>query len=127
MTEPKNKAPTSDEDSSSADQKLNATSDLFLQSQDLQNCNWQQLMEMFSSALREHERIDHDLQEEATQLLKVFVTWSEVTVSRDEARSYKRFQTRMQYVQNTERELAEKKKHYGNVVKAFENALALLK
>lgn len=55
---------------------------------------------------------------------------------------FARFQTRMQYVQNAEQELAEKKKHCktpasafpnsypdspdANVVKAFESALALL-
>ncbi|CRG92200.1 hypothetical protein PISL3812_09256 [Talaromyces islandicus] len=92
-----------------------AIHELFANGEDLQNCSWPQLMEMFSSALREHEQLDHDLQGQAADLLKVFVTWSEVTISRDEDRSYKRFQTRMQYVQNAEQELAEKKKHYANV------------
>ncbi|EEA22249.1 hypothetical protein TMatcc_008313 [Talaromyces marneffei ATCC 18224] len=101
--------------------------DLSLQPEDLQKCSWDQLLEMFSSALKEHEQLDRDLQHQTMELLKVFEIWTQVTVSRDEDRSYKRFQTRMQHVQNSERELEEKKEHYANVVKAFESALALLK
>ncbi|PCG93546.1 Hypothetical protein PENO1_083070 [Penicillium occitanis (nom. inval.)] len=86
--------------------------DLSLQPEDLQKCSWDQLLEMFSSALKEHEQLDKDLQHQTMELLKVFEIWTQVTVSRDEDRSYKRFQTRMQHVQNSERELEEKKEHY---------------
>lgn len=48
-----------------------AIHDLFTNSEDLQSCSWPQLMEMFSSALREHEQLDHDLQGQAADLLKV--------------------------------------------------------
>ncbi|QKX54001.1 uncharacterized protein TRUGW13939_01083 [Talaromyces rugulosus] len=125
-TSAKKKQANKDRNAATAPPKPAAIHELFANSEDLQSCSWPQLMEMFSGALREHEQLDHDLQGQAADLLKVFVTWSEVTISRDEDRSFKRFQTRMQYVQNTEQELAEKKKHYANVVKAFESALALL-
>ncbi|OKL56869.1 hypothetical protein UA08_07836 [Talaromyces atroroseus] len=85
--------------------------DLSLLPEDLQKCSWDQLLEMFSSALREHEQIDKELQEQTMELLKIFEAWSQVTISRDEERSYRRFQTRMQHVQNSEHELEEKKKH----------------
>lgn len=49
-----------------------AIHELFPNSEDLQNCSWPQLMEMFSSALKEHEQFDHDLQGQAADLLKVW-------------------------------------------------------
>lgn len=54
------------------------------------------------------------------------MAWSQTTVVRDEARALKRFKTQMQHVQNSEEDLEKKRKHYVNVVKAFESALALL-
>ncbi|KAL1965956.1 hypothetical protein VTN77DRAFT_4896 [Rasamsonia byssochlamydoides] len=99
----------------------------FFSAQDLENCDWEQLQERFSAAMEEHARVERDLQEQTTQLLKIFMTWSRITISRDEDRSFKRFKTRMQHVQNSELQLEEKRKHYINVVRAFESALALLK
>jgi len=54
-----------------ATQNPTAIHELFANSEELQNCSWSQLMEMFSSALKEHERLDHDLQGQAADLLKV--------------------------------------------------------
>ncbi|KAE8334830.1 hypothetical protein BDV24DRAFT_145058 [Aspergillus arachidicola] len=54
------------------------------------------------------------------------MAWSQTTVVRDEARALKRFKTQMQHVQNSEEDLEKKRKHYVDVVKAFESALALL-
>jgi hypothetical protein len=45
--------------------------DLSLQPEDLQKCSWDQLLEMFSSALKEHEQLDKDLQHQTMELLKV--------------------------------------------------------
>lgn len=45
--------------------------DLSLQPEDLQKCNWDQLLDMFSSALKEHEQLDKDLQHQTVELLKV--------------------------------------------------------
>lgn len=45
--------------------------DLSLQPEDLQKCSWEQLLEMFSSALKEHEELDKDLQHQTMELLKV--------------------------------------------------------
>jgi hypothetical protein len=47
--------------------------DLSLLPEDLQKCSWDQLLEMFSSALKEHEQIDHELQEQTVELLKVYI------------------------------------------------------
>ncbi|KAL1867585.1 hypothetical protein Plec18167_008585 [Paecilomyces lecythidis] len=73
-----------------------------------------------------HAQAEQELRDETAKLLEVFMTWSQVAVSHDEDRAFKRFKTRMQHVQNSEMKLEDKKKHYANVVKAFESALALL-
>lgn len=65
---PETKQQTEDHNAAASDEP--ATHDL-ANSQDLQNCSWPQLMDMFSSALREHEQLDHDLQAQAADLLKV--------------------------------------------------------
>jgi hypothetical protein len=45
--------------------------DLSLQPEDLQKCSWDQLLQLFSSALKEHEQLDKDLQYQTMELLKV--------------------------------------------------------
>jgi hypothetical protein len=60
-----------DRNAAAAPPKPAAIHELFANSEDLQNCSWPQLMEMFSGALREHEQLDHDLQGQAADLLKV--------------------------------------------------------
>ncbi|KAL2004364.1 hypothetical protein VTN02DRAFT_2010 [Thermoascus thermophilus] len=94
--------------------------------QNLESCNWEQLQEKFVEAMEAHARTEEGLQEQTAQLLGVFMAWSQVTVARDEDRAFKRFKTRMQHVQNSEKKLEDKRKHYANVVKAFESALAML-
>jgi hypothetical protein len=45
--------------------------------QDLGDCDWERLQELFSSAMEEHARIEGDLQEQTKQLLKVLCApWS---------------------------------------------------
>lgn len=66
------KSQANKEDRKTAPAKPAAIHELFSNSEDLQNCSWPQLMEMFSSALREHEQLDHDLQGQAADLLKVW-------------------------------------------------------
>jgi hypothetical protein len=75
----------------------------------------------------QRSQVETTLQKEAADLLEIFIIWSQTTVFRDEDRAYKRFKTRMNYVQSSEAKLEAKKKHYFNVVKAFESALALLR
>lgn len=49
------------------------TGELSLLPEDLQKCSWEQLLEMFSRALQEHEQIDTELQEQTMELLKVIM------------------------------------------------------
>ncbi|KAJ9272273.1 hypothetical protein DTO212C5_1458 [Paecilomyces variotii] len=94
--------------------------------ENLHECSWEVLQEKFSTAMETHAQAEQELRDQTAKLLEVFMTWSQVAVSYDEDRAFKRFKTRMQHVQNSETKLEDKKKHYANVVKAFESALALL-
>ncbi|KAJ5663767.1 hypothetical protein N7507_004498 [Penicillium longicatenatum] len=115
--------------------------------QGLENCDWDQLQEKYTDAMGEHRRVEDDLRAQTTKLLDVFTTWSQTAKLQDEQRALKRFKTQMQHVQNSEASVENKKKHckFGRpiflpvqvlitrspiqdteVVKAFQNALALL-
>ncbi|KAF3403663.1 hypothetical protein F1880_009454 [Penicillium rolfsii] len=94
--------------------------------QGLEDCDWDQLQEKYTDAMDEHSRVEDDLRAETAKLLEVFTAWSQTTVLQDEKRALKRFKTQMQHVQNSEVSLESKKKHYTDVVKAFQSALALL-
>ncbi|KAJ5375323.1 hypothetical protein N7517_007329 [Penicillium concentricum] len=94
--------------------------------QGLEDCDWEQLQEKYADAMDEHGRVEENLRVETAKLLEVFMAWSQTTVSQDENRALKRFKTQMQHVQNSEVNVENKKKHYTEVVKAFQNALALL-
>ncbi|CAI7637744.1 unnamed protein product [Penicillium glandicola] len=92
----------------------------------LEDCNWEQLQGKYADAMEKHGRVEENLRVETAKLLEVFMAWSQTTVSQDENRALKRFKTQMQHVQNSEVNVENKKKHYTEVVKAFQNALALL-
>ncbi|KAJ5139135.1 uncharacterized protein N7515_003983 [Penicillium bovifimosum] len=94
--------------------------------QGLENCDWEQLQGKYTDAMEEHGRVEENLRVETAKLLEVFMAWSQTTVSQDENRALKRFKTQMQHVQHSEVNVDNKKKHYAEVVKAFQNALALL-
>ncbi|KAJ6149927.1 hypothetical protein N7471_001126 [Penicillium samsonianum] len=94
--------------------------------QGLEDCNWEQLQGKYADAMEEHSRVEENLRVGTAKLLEVFMAWSQTTVSQDENRALKRFKTQMQHVQNSEINVENKKKHYAEVVKAFQNALALL-
>ncbi|KAJ5180389.1 hypothetical protein N7492_003599 [Penicillium capsulatum] len=94
--------------------------------QGLEQYDWDQLQEKYADAMDEHSRVEEDLRAETTKLLEAFSAWSQTTVLQDEQRALKRFKTQMQHVQNSEVSAENKKKHYMEVVKAFEGALALL-
>ncbi|OJD21754.1 hypothetical protein ACJ73_06904 [Blastomyces percursus] len=93
----------------------------------LRDCDWEQLQKKFIDAMDERSQAEMVLQRETAELLEMFIAWSQTTANRDEDRAYKRFKTRMGFVQNSEAKLEDKKKHYANVVRAFEDALALLR
>ncbi|KAE8350580.1 hypothetical protein BDV28DRAFT_138836 [Aspergillus coremiiformis] len=99
---------------------------LILSSEELKGYDWEHLQEQYTKAMETHGAAEEDLRVQTSKLLEVFMGWSQTTIVRDEIRALKRFKTQMQHVQNSEEDLGTKRKHYVDVVKAFENALALL-
>ncbi|KAJ5903752.1 hypothetical protein N7504_006135 [Penicillium tannophilum] len=94
--------------------------------QGVDHCDWDQLQEKYTDAMDEHSRVEEDLRAQTTKLLDVFTAWSQTAMLQDEQRALKRFKTQMQHVQHSEVSVENKKKHYTEVVKAFQSALALL-
>ncbi|OJI84282.1 hypothetical protein ASPTUDRAFT_56207 [Aspergillus tubingensis CBS 134.48] len=92
----------------------------------LMDYDWDQLQEEYITSMEKHENAERDLRNRVAKLLEIFMAWSETTVMRDEVRALKRFKTQMKHVQTSEEDLELKRKHYVDVVKAFESALALL-
>ncbi|KAJ5986845.1 hypothetical protein N7451_011210 [Penicillium sp. IBT 35674x] len=90
------------------------------------HCDWDQLQEKYTDAMDEHSRVEEDLRAQTTKLLDIFTAWSQTAMLQDEQRALKRFKTQMQHVQHSEVSVENKKKHFTEVVKAFQSALALL-
>ncbi|KAL4888122.1 hypothetical protein BDV59DRAFT_189317 [Aspergillus ambiguus] len=93
---------------------------------DIQGLDWEQLQEAYVNAMQEHGKAEEEVNDQTADLLKIFMAWSQTTLVRDETRALKRFKTQMQHVKNSEEILENKKRHYTNVVQAFQSALALL-
>ncbi|KAL6239418.1 hypothetical protein BDW75DRAFT_236604 [Aspergillus navahoensis] len=92
----------------------------------IRDFDWSQLESSYMQMMEQHEKSEEELRGHITKLLQVFTAWSQTTVVHDESRALKRFRTQMHHVQNSEESLEKKRRHYTDVVKAFESALALL-
>lgn len=58
--------------------------------------------------------------------LQYFNVWASSASAHDNERAVKRLQTRQRYVSLSEENMAQKQKHYDEVMRAFQSALALL-
>lgn len=58
--------------------------------------------------------------------LQYFNVWASSASARDNERAVKRLQTRQRYVSLSEESMAQKQKHFDEVMRAFQSALALL-
>ncbi|KAL4752683.1 hypothetical protein BDW72DRAFT_191844 [Aspergillus terricola var. indicus] len=92
----------------------------------IKDFDWSQLESAYIQMMEQHEKSEEELRNHITKLLQIFTAWSQTTVVHDESRALKRFRTQMHHVQNSEESLEKKRRHYMDVVKAFERALALL-
>ncbi|ORY55484.1 uncharacterized protein BCR38DRAFT_491112 [Pseudomassariella vexata] len=88
--------------------------------------DWDEFEARYMHALADADKQEHQLLEEFDQLVKYFNVWASTSSSHDNERAVKRLQTRTRYVNISESKLEQKKKHLGEVVKAFQSALALL-
>ncbi|OJJ46313.1 hypothetical protein ASPZODRAFT_133344 [Penicilliopsis zonata CBS 506.65] len=94
--------------------------------ENLEGCDWEQLEKRYTDTMQHYREAEAGIRSQVTELLEIFMAWSHVTVQQDETRAFKRFKTQTQHVGISEDGLESKKKHYTEVVKAFESALALL-
>ncbi|KAL4927929.1 uncharacterized protein BDV17DRAFT_115536 [Aspergillus undulatus] len=94
--------------------------------ENIKDYDWSRLESNYIQIMDQHEKSEEELRDHIAKLLQVFTAWSQTTVEHDEIRALKRFKTQMHHVQDSEESLEKKRKHYTDVVKAFESALALL-
>ncbi|KAG6004731.1 hypothetical protein E4U21_000823 [Claviceps maximensis] len=89
--------------------------------------DWEQFEARYESALKEADGVERDILQEAQSLSKYFKTWASAASAHDDERAVKRLRTRQRFVNLSEEKMTQKQKHYEEVVRAFESALALLK
>ncbi|KAI0397457.1 hypothetical protein F5Y17DRAFT_415568 [Xylariaceae sp. FL0594] len=87
---------------------------------------WEEFDVRYEKALREADEDERQMLEEFEQLVKYFNVWASASSVHDNERAVKRLKTRERYVCLAEQSLSQKKQHLGEVVKAFQSALALL-
>ncbi|MCJ1313044.1 hypothetical protein MMC25_006720 [Agyrium rufum] len=92
----------------------------------LEPYEWADLERRFLERMNACEEKEQAIKDEFADWVKVFQVWAETTVQHEQQRAAKRLKTRMLHVQSSEQRLEEKRKHYLRVVKAFEEAFALL-
>ncbi|KAG6104782.1 hypothetical protein E4U31_001813 [Claviceps sp. LM219 group G6] len=94
---------------------------------DVPSFDWEQFEARYESALKEADGEETGILQEAQSLSKYFQTWASAASAHDDERAVKRLRTRQRFVNLSEEQMSQKQKHYEEVVRAFESALALLK
>ncbi|KAL8784460.1 MAG: hypothetical protein Q9195_009037 [Heterodermia aff. obscurata] len=87
--------------------------------------DWTDLEARFGARMRECQAREEELGREFAEWVEVFKAWASVTEIHEEERAAKRLRTRIAYVQQKEKKLEEKQRHYIKVVQAFETLLAM--
>ncbi|UKZ48837.1 hypothetical protein TrVGV298_003072 [Trichoderma virens] len=93
----------------------------------LEPFDWDDFENRYKKALKEADGQEEEILREAQNLFKYFEAWAEAAAIHDDKRAVKRLQTRQRYINISEQRVAQKQQHYNEVVRAFENALALLR
>ncbi|KAK4648603.1 uncharacterized protein QC761_111690 [Podospora bellae-mahoneyi] len=92
--------------------------------------DWEEFEARYQEALAKANGEEQELLAEFENLIKerllFFNVWASSASVHDTERGVKRLQTRERYVKIAEQNLAQKKKHLTEVVRAFQSALALL-
>ncbi|KAJ4016560.1 hypothetical protein NW752_003686 [Fusarium irregulare] len=93
----------------------------------LEAFDWDEFEARYEAALRNADEQEREILKEADALAKYFKVWAAAASAHDDERAAKRLQTRRRFVNLAEDRMERKQQHYDQVVRAFENALALLK
>ena len=92
----------------------------------LPNFDWDDFVTRYTESLSAADAQEQELLEEFQQLVQYFNVWASSSSAHDTDRAVKRLQTRERYVRLSEQNLAQRRKHLTEVVRAFQSALALL-
>ncbi|KAF4443552.1 hypothetical protein F53441_11407 [Fusarium austroafricanum] len=93
----------------------------------LEPFDWDEFETRYEAALRDADEQEREILKEADALSKYFKVWAAAASAHDDERAAKRLQTRRRFVNLAEDRMERKQEHYDQVVRAFENALALLR
>ncbi|KAF5027580.1 hypothetical protein F66182_322 [Fusarium sp. NRRL 66182] len=93
----------------------------------LEPFDWDEFEARYEAALRDADEQEREILNEADALSKYFKVWAATASAHDDERAAKRLQTRRRFVNISEERMERKQEHYDQVVRAFENALALLR
>ncbi|KAF4967308.1 hypothetical protein FSARC_5138 [Fusarium sarcochroum] len=93
----------------------------------LEPFDWDEFEARYEAALRDADEQEREVLKEADALSKYFKVWAAAASAHDDERAAKRLQTRRRFVNLSEEKMERKEEHYEQVVRAFENALALLR
>lgn len=92
----------------------------------LPNFDWDDFVTRYTESLAVADAEEQGFLEEFQQLVQYFNVWASSSSAHDTDRAVKRLQTRERYVRLSEQNLAQRRKHLTEVVRAFQSALALL-
>ncbi|KAF1969030.1 hypothetical protein BU23DRAFT_478396 [Bimuria novae-zelandiae CBS 107.79] len=93
----------------------------------IEDFDWNKLHEKYHEAMNDASAQENALMVEFAQLMDYFKIWADAGANQESDRTFHRLHTRMTYVKNSEDKLEKTRQHYMEVVRAFENALALLR
>lgn len=88
--------------------------------------DWDDFQCRYERALAEADGRERVVLDEFEQLSRYFRNWASASATHDNGRAEKRLQTRQRYVALSEETMTQKQKHYDEVLRAFQSALALL-
>jgi hypothetical protein len=94
---------------------------------DLGSFDWEEFEARYKKVLEEADGHELDLLKEFDALTKYFNIWAKASSAHDNERAVKRLHTRQRFVVQSEERMTQKQQHYDEVLKAFKDALALLK
>ncbi|KAI6283923.1 hypothetical protein MCOR27_003000 [Pyricularia oryzae] len=99
---------------------------LFTSPGQIPDFDWDDFRSQYEQALAKANDKELELLREFDGLVRYFNVWAAAASAHDNERAVKRLQTRQRYVQIGEENLAHRKQHLAEVVRAFQSALALL-
>ncbi|KAH7319317.1 hypothetical protein BKA65DRAFT_541437 [Rhexocercosporidium sp. MPI-PUGE-AT-0058] len=94
---------------------------------DLTGFEWSDFEHRYTEALKMKFEEECEIIEEFDKWAASFITWAQAGAEHDNGRMSKRLRTRIEFTQQQENSLEDKKKHYLGVLAAFQTAMDMLR